>query len=276
MSFDLSSVGELQPLAEIIRSLSESGRGVVTRFLIIGATARDLILRYVHNLPVTRLTVDLDVAVTVVSWADFATLRERLIAKGATAIAAMPHRVLIHDWQIDIVPFGGVEVNGVIAWPPDREVEMTVLGFAEAARHELEVILPNDTVVSVASLPALLLMKVIAWSERHQTLDDRDARDIHTLIDGYAGDWNQDRLYGNAGDLLESFGFDNELAAAALLGRDAAKIAEPPTARRVEQVLERETLGDSMRLASDMGGRADVNLQLLRALRVGFAQGQRP
>jgi predicted nucleotidyltransferase len=272
MSFDLSSVEELRPLAEMIRSLSESGRGVVTRFLIIGATARDLILSYVHELPVTRLTVDLDVAVTVASWTDFATLRERLIAKGATAVAAMPHRVLIHNWQIDIVPFGGVEVNGVIAWPPDQEVEMTVLGFAEAARHALEVTLPNDTVVSVASLPALLLMKVIAWSERHRTLDDRDARDIHTLIESYADAWNQDRLYKSAGDLLESFGFDNELAAAALLGRDAAAIAEPPTAGRVEQVLTRETSGETMRLASDMGGRADVNLQLLRAMRLGFAR----
>jgi predicted nucleotidyltransferase len=119
-------------------------------------------------------------------------------------------------------------------------------------------------------------MKVIAWSERHRTQDDRDALDSHTLIDGYAGDWNEDRLYENAGDLLESFGFDNELAAAALLGHDAAKIAEPPTARRVEQVLERETSGDTMRLASDMGGWAERNLQLFRALRVGFAQGQRP
>lgn len=270
ISFDLSSTDELQSLAQMVRSLTESGDGVTGRPLIIGATARDLILRYAHGFPVTRLTTDLDVGVMVASWSDFATLRQRLVERGATPDAQKPHRVQLNDWQIDIVPFGGVAVNGVIVWPPGNEVEMTVLGLAEARRHALEVLLPDDTVASVASLPALLLMKVMAWSDRHRRLDDRDARDIRTLIDGYAADWNQDRLYEEAGDLLEHFGFDNELAAAALLGRDAITIAEPATAQRVGETLARETSPDALRLASDMGRRADVNLQLLRALRHGF------
>ena len=266
VSFDLSSVDELQPLAKRVRLLTESG----AEPLIIGAIARDLVLRYVHGLPIRRLTVDLDVAVPMASWNDFAMLRDRLAGRGAIPDPRTPHRVWFNEWQIDIVPFGGVAVNGVISWPPDDEVEMTIFGLAEARRHALEVVLPSDTVAAVASLPALLLMKVLTWSERHRKLDDRDARDIRALLDGYAAEWNQDRLYEEADDLLAHFVFDIELAAAALLGRDAAAIAEEATARRIREILERETSPDALRLASDMGGRADDNLQLLRALRGGF------
>ncbi|HYC90695.1 MAG TPA: nucleotidyl transferase AbiEii/AbiGii toxin family protein [Thermoanaerobaculia bacterium] len=266
-SFDLD---ELQPLARTVHALNESGRGVAGRPLIIGATARDLILRHIYGLPVARLTVDLDVAVPIASWADFETLRQRLVDEGATPIAEMPHRVILYDRQIDIVPFGGVEVNGVIAWPPDREIQMTVLGFAEAHRHAFEVGLPGGTRAFVASLPALFLMKVIAWSDRHWRVDDRDARDIRTLIHAYAAEWNQDRLYAEANDLLDHFGYDNELAAAALLGRDAAAIAESATAARAREILDRETSPDALRLASDMGGRAEINLRLLQALYAGF------
>jgi predicted nucleotidyltransferase len=123
----------------------------------------------------------------------------------------------------------------------------------------------------VAPLPAQLLLKALAWSERHRE-DRRDAVDIRTLIDAYAAGWNQEHLYDDGGDLLERFEFDNELAAAALLGRDAFGIAETRTATRVRQILDSEVSEDSsLKLAGDMTGRVEVNLQLLRALRTGFA-----
>jgi predicted nucleotidyltransferase len=98
----------------------------------------------------------------------------------------------------------------------------------------------------------------------------RDGIDIRTLIDSYSEQWNQERLYGEASEILEHFAFDTSLAGAALLGRDAAAMAKPATLLTVLAILEAETGEDALTLASDMGGRTEDNLNLLEALLFGL------
>jgi len=162
-----------------------------------------------------------------------------------------------------------VAKRGAIVFPEGRS-KMSVLGFEEARRHSAEVILPGEVRVFVAEPPALLLLKLIAWSERHHTQPRHDAVDVKTLLESYSGDWNLDRLYDDASDLLDRFAHDVERAGAALIGRDAAAIAEPQTREVVRAILEQETSEDAMRLASDMDVGVNHNLQLLEALLYGF------
>jgi predicted nucleotidyltransferase len=270
-SVDLSALVELRPLANIAAALNDVADGVTRRWLIVGAMARDLVLHHVHRVPVSRATVDLDIGVAVESWTAFEVLRERLVGKGALPIRDTAHRFLLSGWNIDVVPFGGIEHEGVIAWPAANGIEMTVLGFQEASLNALEVILPDDVRVFVATPPALLVLKVIAWDERHHSLPRHDAYDIRTLILSYSDGWNTERLYGEAEDLLLMFAYDNEKAGAALLGRDAAAIAAPAAAARVTAILQHETTADTLLLAQDMGRRVDQNLEVLRALRSGFS-----
>jgi predicted nucleotidyltransferase len=70
--------------------------------------------------------------------------------------------------------------------------------------------------------------------------------------------------------LLQKFAFDIPLAAAALLGRDAAAIAEKATIERILEIAERETATDALALAVDMGKTAADNLALLEALLAGL------
>lgn len=137
-------------------------------------------------------------------------------------------------------------------------------------KHAVDVILPHGVRVLVAEPPALLILKLIAWKERHYEQPKHDAVDIKTLLESYSGDWNVERIFEEADDLLEHFGYDVQLAAAALIGRDAAAIAERPTRKAVRAILETETAADAMLLASDMGGSVATNLQLLEALLYGF------
>jgi predicted nucleotidyltransferase len=146
---------------------------------------------------------------------------------------------------------------------------LRVIGFAEASTHALDVILPGGIHVLVTSLPALLILKLIAWKDRHWEYPRRDGVDIRTLIDSYAEEWNQERLYEGADDLLQHFGFDNALAGAAFIGREAASIANPATLQVVLAILEAETVADGLTLASDMDGRTEDNLALLEALLFG-------
>lgn len=52
-------------------------------FFIAGALARDIWLDYIYQVPVARLTRDIDVGIQVSSWSEFEGLRERLISDAA-------------------------------------------------------------------------------------------------------------------------------------------------------------------------------------------------
>jgi hypothetical protein len=43
-SLDLSGISELRSLAAVARTVDDAARGVADRWLVVGATARDLIL----------------------------------------------------------------------------------------------------------------------------------------------------------------------------------------------------------------------------------------
>jgi len=269
-SLDLSNVAELAPLAKIVQTIDAVAANVAEGWFIVGATARDLLLRHGHGMAIRRFTVDVDIAVAVRTWKDYTSLQDALIARGATRDRKV-HRFHIGEWTLDVLPFGGVAANNRIAWPPEGNPVMSVLGFDEAAHNTIHAHLPGGTSADVVTIPALLILKLIAWEERHFERPRDDARDISLLLSAYAAPWNQDRLYDAAGDLLEAFAFDNDRAAAALLGRDAGKIARSETRDRILSILRRETMDETYKLARDMDGRVENNLKLLEAVLAGFS-----
>jgi predicted nucleotidyltransferase len=147
---------------------------------------------------VRRKTADLDIAVAVATWEIFDALENRLLARGARGNPGVRHEFFVGKWSVDIIPFAGVERNGVIRWPPDGQTELNVAGLDEASAHAFEVILPGNIRVLVASPPGLLILKLIAWKDRHWRFPRRDGVDIRTLLDSYSEAWNQERLYDEA------------------------------------------------------------------------------
>ena len=269
-TFDLSHIDELRSLSKAVRVLHGAADSEVERWLIVGATARDLILRHAHGLPEGRRTQDLDVAIAIASWQTFEVLENRLVATGAKHDRQPRHRFRLFGWKIDLLPFGGVEQDGVIVWPPENDNAMSVAGFEEASLHAIEVLLPGNVTAFVASPPGLLILKLIAWKERHWDRPRHDAIDLRALLDSYSAAWNEDRLYNDADDLLQHFEYDNALAGASLIGRDAAAIANPSTLERIRATVEHELSNESLVLAGDMGGRPTDNIELLEALLIGL------
>lgn len=274
-SLDLSKVAELASLADLVRTIDASAASIAGEWFIVGATARDLLLHYGHGMAIRRFTADVDVAIAVRTWKDYTSLGDALVARGATRDRKV-HRFHLGEWTLDLLPFGGVTSNDEIAWPPEGNPVMSVVGFDEASRNTIRATLPGGVSASIATIPALLILKIIAWEERHLERPRDDARDISALLASYAEPWNQDRLYDSAGDLLEAFAFDNERAAAALLGRDAGLIALPATRERIQSILQRETTDETYKLAREMEGRVDINLKLLESLLLGTASLRPP
>jgi predicted nucleotidyltransferase len=122
----------------VLRAVHAAAHAQRLDFFIAGALARDIWLDYIYQVPVARLTRDIDVGIQVSSWSEFEGLRERLISEAAfTPDAHRLHRLFMPSSGVplDIVPFGGVEDSERrIAWPPEGETVMSLLGFAEAFR----------------------------------------------------------------------------------------------------------------------------------------------
>ena len=97
-------------------------------YIVVGATARDLLLFHVFGIPVTRATADVDFAVAMDSWERFSELRAALLASGHFREGKMEHRVYLKalsvkdEIPVDLIPFGGVAEADVIHWPPDKKL----------------------------------------------------------------------------------------------------------------------------------------------------------
>jgi predicted nucleotidyltransferase len=218
-------------LLEILSTVQAITGKLSCDYLLVGATARDMLMTHVFGLDTRRATYDVDFAIALDHWERFNTLKAALVATGSfTPAADMVH--LLHyklaeygnAFPLDLIPFGGVEQEAHrIFWPPDMNVVMSVTGYAEALASALDVKTDNGLVIRVVSIPALATLKLLAWDDRGLQ-DNKDAQDFIFLLQHYHEAGNTDRMYEEAFELLHAAGFDLPLAGASLLGHDTRVI----------------------------------------------------
>ncbi|NUT52407.1 MAG: hypothetical protein HOV94_34705, partial [Saccharothrix sp.] len=185
---------------------------------------------------------DIDIAAEVDSWEEFARLAERLDERRGV------HKFIVVDAEVDVVPYGGVErEDRTILWPDDHE--MNVLGLREAVESADTALLPDGVSVRVPSIPALALLKLFAWRDRHRD-DTRDAIDLAVIIAWYSSAHYLDRLYDEGFDVLEQFDYDPPLAGAFLLGRHMTDLLDDEAVAVLSEVVGNQDLMG--RLARDM------------------------
>ncbi|WP_241290935.1 nucleotidyl transferase AbiEii/AbiGii toxin family protein [Burkholderia stabilis] len=238
----------LEPAAvALLQAVGTACERLDAAFVVAGATARDILMWHVHGIRPVRATRDVDVAVCAVSWPFHERLVDALVATGQFTRAPKQQQKLLFDsgtrgfrTELDLVPFGPLETPpGEIAWPPAGEFVLNVLGFQEAVDTAQPVSVDARTVVPVASLPALALLKLLAWKDR-RARQNSDAYDLLFLLRNFHDAGNRERVWEVAPDLLETHAFQPDLAAAALLARDAKRIASPHTRDAVRALLSDE------------------------------------
>jgi len=232
-------------------------------FFIIGAAARDLILMNGHNIPTIRATLDIDLGVQVPSWDEYLKLKQALINTGEFAETEDFQRMMFHSsLRIDLIPFGPIaDKTSKIKWPPDQEIEMSILGFEESLRDSQTVRLRSNPKLEIkmVTLAGLAAMKIISWKDGYPERD-RDAIDLALIIRNYTDAGNFERIYNEALDLVDSEDFDYVSVGARLLGRDIAVVLSTDTRAVVLEILNNETgRQDRYRLIDDMM-RSDVLL----------------
>ncbi len=242
ISFDLSGKIDQQTVEAlaIVKRIADS---LSIPFFVVGASARDFILKYCYGIEPPRMTRDIDLGVEVASWEQFTQLKEALTATGQFASTKEQQRLSFGSILIDIVPFGAIaDENRRISWPPEHEIFMSLVGFKEAYEYSITVRLSSDPELDIKlpTLPGLALMKIISWKEKYPERK-RDAEDLLLIIQKYEEAGNTDRLYDKEQALLQEEHFDTRHAGIRLLGRDMAKIADPETLNIVKTILKSET-----------------------------------
>ena len=195
-------------------------------YMLVGATARDLLLFHVYGQAIKRATYDLDFAIVVDSWEQFAAVKQLLVGTPGFVDEHREAQRLHYTSPgsgvsivVDIIPFGPVATaEQRIEWPPDADIVMNVAAFSDVLASCVQIQVDVALVIPVASLPGLVVLKLFAWLDRK---DERDVIDIQRLMETYADAGNTDRLYEQENEELERVDFDLALGGAHLLGKDA-------------------------------------------------------
>ena len=264
----------------ILDTLQRTVEAFGAAHFLIGATARDILMTHVFGIESQRATLDVDFAIALENWTQFEAIKNALIRHGDFQPAVdNAHRLYFrahefeHAFPLDLIPFGPIEgPDNVIAWPPDMNVLMNVAGYAEALRTAITVEVGDKIIVNVVSIPALAAMKILAWHGRGLE-DDRDAQDFYFLLKNYHRAGNETRLFDSAHTVLESTGFDLDLAGALLLGYDTNVVLEAATRDALFHVLRDPRRRDRLLIHMDrsLASNSSVTLRYLEEFERGFS-----
>lgn len=213
---------------EVLKALSSSFKEMGKDFIVIGAASRDILRKYLKAEASTRRTKDLDIAIGVDTWDDFFLISETLQSKGFRKDPVMKQRFYFQnadsaEYEIDIVPFGGVAKDDQnIYWPPEENPRMSVKGFSSVLKDCIDVIVDDEFSFKIPSVPAFFILKLDAWVDRH-LLNNKDAKDMSYIVNNYYLHDVMKSLHLEICDIL-SDNFDGYVAGAYMLAKDTAAL----------------------------------------------------
>jgi predicted nucleotidyltransferase len=253
-TYNLSSDKIPPHIISIVKGLKEVLGDQAYDFLLIGATARDIILDGIYDLGVSRLTADVDFAVYVPEWENYRTMLVRLTGSGRFSKTNATHKLIFENaYEIDIVPFGEIQdKNGQYTWPPDNIKAMNVAGFTEVNEAGINIISDN-VAFKIASVPGICVMKLLAWKDRG-IRDNRDGKDLGFILANYI-ELKYEDLYELHEDLMTSPDFDRVVTTARIMGRDIKELLKKNAVAlsQITAILESATEDDEYsRLALSM------------------------
>ncbi|GAA3573316.1 nucleotidyl transferase AbiEii/AbiGii toxin family protein [Snuella lapsa] len=189
-------------------------------YYLIGASAIALELLKKGIKP-SRGTKDIDFAIMISSIQEFETIVQELSNFGFIKVSA-PWTLYNDTFNvaIDLLPFGEIEENHTINFN-ERYTDLHVFGFREVLQDPQTVQIEEKS-IQVPSLPGMIILKLIAWSDRPEERDT-DLYDILRIIKHYF-ELDFDDIVEHHNDTFPEEGdFDQLKIAARVLGRKASQ-----------------------------------------------------
>jgi len=256
--------------------------------LLIGAFARDVLFCHIRGIATNRRTLDVDISVQLSGWDAYDELHHRMTSAGF-ARPDDDHPEKFRDTEtgreVDLLPFGEIAENGkTVIWREDNS-PWSVVGIQDAFDHALLLPTESDGIrreLPVISIPALVMLKIVAVHDRPRDRFKKDGTDIGFVIKHYLDAGNHERLFRPPeDDIMRRVGDDLDLATARLIGRDIAAICSPDTKEHIHGLLQRETTSRSRcplvrGLSRTCGGSFPRALSLLASITEGLNEIRQP
>lgn len=225
-TFDVSSRLP-EGIPEALTVLDGHLRKMRVPYLVIGALARDVTTSLIQDAEPERATRDIDLAIRVDSMEQF-----RVATQGLDRIGQSEHKFMAAGVEVDLVPFGDIAADGMLEF---TDSILDIRGLSQAAEHSDRVRVSADLIVDTASVPALAILKILAWNARGSS-NPKDAIDLGHLFRAVAEKPYADTAWehSSAGPLVD---YDGSLIGAAWLGYEAARIGDKETHTAVCAVL---------------------------------------
>jgi len=250
---------------EIVLTMQEVLAAKAYDFLLIGATARNLIMDSWYDLGPGQITMDVDFAIYVPEWESYHLTLSKLVKSGKFSTTPIQHRLCyLPNIEVDIVPFGAIQdETGNYHWPPDFISGMNVAGFMEINEQGIMVESPNKNLrFRVAPIHGICIMKFFAWKDRKYKTD-KDAKDLAFILANYL-DLKKDLLYDKYMDIATDENYDAISSAGRVLGRDITEIlfTNPVVLNQVRAIIQDELSDeDECLLARTMASSSHYNYE---------------
>lgn len=268
-------------LKDVFNILEEVFNILKIDYYLIGAIARDV--WYSKSKNQFRSTKDIDFAVLVGSRKEYEDVKKYLIENKKFIEIRQNTFVLItpSGIQIDILPFGEIAIDDGIKLTGTGLANIRVNGFMEVYKSGTALIdLVTGHHFKVASLPSIVLLKLIAFDDRPEERL-KDARDIANILANYF-ELQADVVYNDHADIFTVSG--NELSALTLpmisgivIGREIKRIVDGNTLlkERLMRILETQiVLAENSAFIRNMVAETeetvDEILKWLKALHTGL------
>lgn len=271
------SSNKLEPnFLECINIISEITDKFGIPFLLIGATARDIIFEHLHGVKSPRITMDIDIAVEVAAWNSYDLIKNELLNKYGFVATDQIQRFRHKEKEIilDVVPFGSIAKDGNLIWRENQN-SMNVSALSEINKRSQIIHIENHFDLKIPATEDLIVLKLLSWNDTYP-LRPRDAEDILFMIKNYERIFEIESIFDNYPDIIEKEGFDLTFTCCVILGIKIKKSSSELTFRKLVDLLEKETdENGSNELLRQMDGNIDESRNLLTKVLEGMENHNR-
>ncbi|PKQ45099.1 nucleotidyl transferase AbiEii/AbiGii toxin family protein [Confluentibacter flavum] len=245
-------------------------------YYLIGASAIALELLK-DGIKPSRGTKDIDFAIMISSIREFETIVKELSNYGFNKVEA-PWTLYNEKFNvvIDLLPFGEIEEKFTLNFNK-RNADLHFLGFSEVLK-EPETVQIEEKIVQIPSLPGMVVLKLIAWSDRPEERNS-DLGDVLKIIEHYFS-LNLDEIVEFHNDIFPEEGeLDQLKIAARVLGRKARAFLDvsPAINERILKTINDNVIKvENSEIAKQWIRNKDWNLEyaveILDELRIGLIE----
>ncbi|WGQ09782.1 hypothetical protein QG516_25030 [Pedobacter gandavensis] len=248
-------------------------------FYLIGALAKEV--WYTGSGQLQRTTKDVDFAVFIASKKDYEDVKTYLIETKNYSESKNNAFIMISPdgMEIDMLPFGGMEIDDDVNFEGTGLTNIKVNGFMEVHQSGTAIVdLDTGHSFRIATLPAIVLLKFISYDDRPENRG-KDPRDIINIVLHFFN-LQSDLIYDHHSDL---FGGEEDVEleqiAAKVIGREIRKIiaGNDELLQRIISILQvqlkqKEKSGLIRNMVNESERNVDYVLQLLVYLLKGVTE----